>query len=75
MARGDYAATYGPTVPSTALPFTLLPALRLLTRALWVVQVGDRVTLGDTCLQVRVEEDFTTYGDECKFGGGKVLDT
>jgi len=34
---------------------------------------GDRVRLGDTELVVEVERDFTTYGDECKFGGGKVL--
>ncbi|XP_054717682.1 urease subunit alpha-like [Uloborus diversus] len=35
--------------------------------------VGDRVRLGDTCLIIEVEKDFTIYGDECKFGGGKVL--
>ncbi|CAE6465966.1 unnamed protein product [Rhizoctonia solani] len=35
--------------------------------------VGDRVRLGDTGLWVEVERDFTVYGDECKFGGGKVL--
>src|SRR4029077_7565876 len=34
---------------------------------------GDRVRLGDTDLVAEVERDFTTYGDECKFGGGKVL--
>ncbi|CEL56007.1 urease [Rhizoctonia solani AG-1 IB] len=34
---------------------------------------GDRVRLGDTGLWVEVERDFTVYGDECKFGGGKVL--
>ncbi len=34
---------------------------------------GDRVRLGDTALVARVEKDFTVYGDECKFGGGKVL--
>ncbi len=34
---------------------------------------GDRVRLGDTSLWLRVEKDFTSYGDECKFGGGKVL--
>lgn len=34
---------------------------------------GDRVALGDTGLVVRVESDFTSYGDECTFGGGKVL--
>jgi urease subunit alpha len=35
--------------------------------------VGDRVRLGDTGLVAEVEADATTYGDECKFGGGKVL--
>ena len=34
---------------------------------------GDRLKLGDTSLQLEVEKDFTVYGDECKFGGGKVL--
>ncbi len=34
---------------------------------------GDRVRLGDTELIVEVEEDKTTYGDEVKFGGGKVI--
>src|SRR3954468_9464056 len=34
---------------------------------------GDRVRLGDTSLVLEVERDLTTYGDECKFGGGKVL--
>jgi urease subunit alpha len=35
--------------------------------------VDDRLRLADTELIVRVERDFTVYGDECKFGGGKVL--
>ena len=35
--------------------------------------VGDRVRLADTDLLVEVERDFTTYGDEVKFGGGKVI--
>ncbi len=35
--------------------------------------VGDRVVLGDTSLVLEVERDHTVYGDECKFGGGKVL--
>jgi urease subunit alpha len=34
---------------------------------------GDRVKLGDTDLWLVVEKDFAVYGDECKFGGGKVL--
>jgi urease subunit alpha len=35
--------------------------------------VGDRVRLADTELFVEVERDFTTYGEEVKFGGGKVI--
>lgn len=35
--------------------------------------VGDRVRLGDTELWIEVEKDYTTYGDEMKFGGGKVI--
>ena len=34
---------------------------------------GDRVRLGDTELIIEVEEDFTCYGEEVKFGGGKVI--
>jgi len=34
---------------------------------------GDRVRLGDTELIIEVENDLTTYGDEVKFGGGKVI--
>ena len=35
--------------------------------------VGDRVRLADTELFAQVEKDFTTYGEEVKFGGGKVI--
>ncbi|TBW48504.1 urease subunit alpha [Marinobacter halodurans] len=35
--------------------------------------VGDRVRLGDTELWIEVEKDHTHYGDEVKFGGGKVI--
>jgi len=48
IARGAYAAMYGPTV-------------------------GDRVRLADTELFIEVEEDRTIYGEEVKFGGGKVI--
>src|SRR5258706_1894207 len=34
---------------------------------------GDKVSLADTSLILQVEGDHTHYGDECKFGGGKVL--
>ena len=35
--------------------------------------VGDRLRLADTGLIIEIEKDFTTYGEEVKFGGGKVI--
>lgn len=35
--------------------------------------IGDRIRLADTSLEIEVERDFTTYGEEVKFGGGKVI--
>src|SRR6201982_4081951 len=35
--------------------------------------VGDKVRLADTDLTIEVEKDFTLYGEEVKFGGGKVI--
>ena len=35
--------------------------------------VGDKVRLADTDLIIEVEKDFTLYGEEVKFGGGKVI--
>ena len=35
--------------------------------------VGDRVRLADTALVAQVEKDYTVYGEEVKFGGGKVI--
>ncbi|WP_430072887.1 urease subunit alpha [Paenibacillus naphthalenovorans] len=35
--------------------------------------VGDAVRLADTDLWAEIERDFTVYGEECKFGGGKVI--
>src|ERR1700688_1649247 len=34
---------------------------------------GDKLRLADTELFIEVEKDFTTYGEEVKFGGGKVI--
>ncbi|KAI1413186.1 urease [Hypoxylon sp. FL1857] len=42
-------------------------------RAMFGPTTGDLVRLGATDLWVKVERDLTTYGDECKFGGGKTL--
>jgi urease subunit alpha len=35
--------------------------------------VGDRLRLADTGLMIEIEKDFTIYGEEVKFGGGKVI--
>ncbi|MBV9295221.1 MAG: urease subunit alpha [Acidobacteriaceae bacterium] len=35
--------------------------------------VGDRLRLADTALTIEIEKDFTVYGDEITFGGGKVI--
>ena len=48
MARGAYAAMFGPTT-------------------------GDRLRLADTELVIEIEGDRTIYGEEVKFGGGKVI--
>ena len=34
---------------------------------------GDKIRLADTDLFIEVEKDLTTYGEEVKFGGGKVI--
>src|SRR5262250_1481159 len=48
-----------------------------MTRAAYVQMfgptVGDRVRLADTGLLIEVEKDYTVYGEEVKFGGGKVI--
>ncbi len=41
--------------------------------AMYGPTVGDKVRLADTVLFIEVEKDLTTYGDEVKFGGGKVI--
>ena len=41
--------------------------------AMYGPTLGDRVRLADTELFIQVEKDFTTYGEEVKFGGGKVI--
>jgi urease subunit alpha len=35
--------------------------------------VGDKIRLADTEIIIEIEKDFTTYGEECKFGGGKTV--
>lgn len=41
--------------------------------AIYGPTVGDKIRLGDTDLIARIERDHTAYGEECMFGGGKVI--
>ena len=34
---------------------------------------GDKFRVGDTDLELEIEKDFISYGDECVFGGGKTI--
>ena len=54
-----------------SLPPTSLP--RAAYADMFGPTTGDRVRLADTDLFIEVEKDFTTYGEEVKFGGGKVI--
>ncbi len=58
-------------MPSNALPPTSLP--RAHYAEMFGPTTGDRIRLADTELVIEVERDFTTYGEEVKFGGGKVI--
>ena len=56
---------------SNALPPTSLP--RAAYADMFGPTKGDRIRLADTELVIEVEKDFATYGEEVKFGGGKVI--
>ena len=56
---------------SDSLPPTSLP--RAAYADMFGPTTGDRIRLADTELLIEVEKDFTTYGEEVKFGGGKVI--
>lgn len=60
-----------PSLNAQPLPEYTIP--REVYQSFYGPTVGDRVRLGDTNLWIEIEHDFTHYGDECKFGGGKVL--
>ena len=62
-----------PSQPSSASPVEPFEMSREAYSAIYGPTVGDRIRLGDTALWIQVEKDLTSYGDECKFGGGKVL--
>jgi urease len=70
VAAGGFKHVQSPS-PAPALPPTTISRAKYIT--MYGPTTGDLVRLGDTDLLVRVEKDFTKYGDECKFGGGKTL--
>src|SRR4029079_12815596 len=50
-----------------------LPMNRIKYANMYGPTTGDKVRLGDTELFIEIEKDFTVYGDEAKFGGGKTI--
>jgi urease subunit alpha len=58
-------------MPRNTRPETSLP--RAAYADMFGPTTGDRVRLADTDLFIEIEKDFTTYGEEVKFGGGKVI--
>jgi urease subunit alpha len=69
---GDVMGPLGAANPSPAKTSTARISRRAYAE-MFGPTTGDRLRLGDTELWVEVERDFTVYGDEVKFGGGKVI--
>jgi len=63
------------SIPAVSSPNSQAPATltRVQYSRMFGPTTGDIIRLADTELYVRVEKDYTVYGDECKFGGGKTL--
>ena len=61
--------------PASILEMTIDPSSmdRQLYCDMFGPTTGDLLRLGLTDLWIKIEKDFTTYGDECTFGGGKTL--
>ena len=77
LLQDSSAPSGGPTSSPSQANIRPTELSREVYMSLYGPTVGDRVRLGDTNLWVEVERDLCTetagYGDECKFGGGKVL--
>ncbi|KAL9138046.1 MAG: hypothetical protein Q9175_000744 [Cornicularia normoerica] len=71
LQEGGFAHTPQPAGDSAHIdPFTMS---REGYNGMFGPSVGDIVRLGLTSLWIKVEKDYTVYGDECSFGGGKTL--
>lgn len=71
IQQGGFANELSPTTPAGPPAPTQLS--RAAYAALYGPTLGDKVRLGDSDLWIEVERDLAHYGDECLFGGGKVL--
>ncbi|WPH04918.1 Urease [Acrodontium crateriforme] len=70
LHEGGFLHLHEPTTDQALAPFTLEREAYI---AMFGPTIGDRVKLGATDLWIKVEKDFTVYGDECTFGGGKTI--
>ncbi len=71
LQKGGFAHTPEPTGDGVHIePFSMTREAYI---GMFGPTVGDVVRLGSTDLWIKVEKDYTVYGDECKFGGGKTL--
>jgi len=71
LPKGGFAHTPEPTGDGVHIePFSMTREAYI---GMFGPTVGDVVRLGSTDLWIKVEKDYTVYGDECKFGGGKTL--
>jgi urease len=71
LQEAGFAHTPDPTLDSAHIDLFELDRAAYAT--MFGPTVGDTVRLGLTDLWIKVEKDLTSYGDECKFGGGKTL--
>lgn len=70
LKNGGFANTVETLEDKNIEPFSMT---REAYTSMFGATVGDLVRLGSTELWIKVEKDYTSYGDECKFGGGKTL--
>ncbi|KAF8474265.1 urease [Kalaharituber pfeilii] len=73
LVAGGFAHVPAPPLLLSTPDSGLATMGRAAYAAMFGATTGDLVRLGDTDLWVKVEHDYTIYGDECKFGGGKTL--
>ncbi|KAF3921568.1 Urease [Arthrobotrys entomopaga] len=71
IQKGGFAHVPSPVLETASI--NLMEMQREAYASMFGPTTGDLVRLGDTSLWVKVEHDYTVYGDECKFGGGKTL--